>query len=319
MKIWIVLVALASATVAFADDQPWARGVTDEQKAEAKRHLEAGNTLLLENQYREALAEYDRAIAVWDHPAIHFNRVRALIALDRTLDAADSLDKALAYGAAPLEDVVYREALNYQRLIANQIATLEITCAQRDVKVSFDGTALLTCPGSRSVRTTAGSHSVVGTGPTLLARTFDVALSPGKSQRIEITLQSLEAATRTRTRWAPWKPWAVVGGGVALAGVGVVVEILARGSRDSYNERLASAECQGGCAANDPILVDAESRMKLQDRIAVGTLITGGVIAATGVVLVVLNRSYAYVPDQSIRVTPTAGPSGAGILLRRDF
>jgi len=319
MKVWIILAILASAAIATADDQPWARGVTEQQKAEAKHHLDAGNVFLLDNQYKEALAEYEQAIAVWDHPAIRFNMVRALIALDRTLDAADSLDKALAYGAAPLDDVVYREALNYQRLIANQIAKLEVTCGQQDVKVSFDGAPLLQCPGSKSVRTTAGSHAVVGTGPTLLTQTFDVALSPGKSQRIEVKLRSLDSATRTRTRWAAWKPWAVVGGGVALGGVGVLFEVLARGSRDAYNERLASAECQAGCAADDSVLVDAESRMKLQDRVAIGALLAGSAVIVTGVVLIVLNRPYSYVPDQSIRITPTAGPDGAGVLLQRDF
>ena len=99
----------------------------------------------------------------------------------------------------------------------------------------------------------------------------------------------------------------------------MVFEILARRSRDSYNDRLASAACQGGCATDDPVLVDAESRMKLQDRIAIGTLIAGSAVVTTGIVLLVLNRPYAYVPDQSIRVMPTASPSGAGILLRGEF
>jgi tetratricopeptide (TPR) repeat protein len=320
VKAFVVLVSLLMAQTAMADDQPWARGVSEERKAEAKRHLDAGNVFLLDNQYREALAEYERAIAVWDHPAIRFNMVRALIALDRTLEAAESLDKALAYGASPLDDVVYREALNYQRLIANQIATLEVVCTQANVKVSLDGATFLACPGSKSVRTTPGSHAVVGTGATLLTQTLDVVVLPGKGQRVEVTLQSLESATRTRTRWATWKPWAVVGGGVALAGVGLILEVLARGNRDAYYERLASPDCQpAGCAANDPILEDAESRMQLENRLAIGSLVAGGAVLATGVVLVVLNRSYAYIPDQNIRVTPTAGTSRAGVVVQLDF
>ncbi len=75
--VWCAVVACVS--VARADDQPWAAGVTDQQKAEAKTHLDEGNALFLKKSYKEALEAYRLAIKSWDHPAIRFNIVRCLI------------------------------------------------------------------------------------------------------------------------------------------------------------------------------------------------------------------------------------------------
>src|SRR5687768_16838564 len=99
------------APPARADDEtPWSQGVTAAQRETAQRLLEEGNDLFVENKHREALAKYEEAVASWDHPAIRFNMVRALIALDRPLEAYESVLKALAHGAAPLEPEVYTEA-----------------------------------------------------------------------------------------------------------------------------------------------------------------------------------------------------------------
>lgn len=319
-RLLVLLVLLASARFAIADDQPWARGVTQEQKDQANKFLDEGNELLLANQYKEALAKYNEAIAVWDHPAIRFNMVRALISLDRMLEAAENLDKALAYGRDPLDDIIYREALNYQHLLASQLATIEVSCTQAGVKLSLDGAPLMTCPGSKSVRTTAGTHALAGRAPTLLAKTYDLVVLPGKSANVAVSLESIASATRTRTRWAVWKPWVVVGGGATLVGVGVLLEAFARSNLDDYHARLASPSCQpAGCMKDDPILVDTESRMKLENRIGIGAIATGGAVVVTGLALVVLNRSYAYVPDQSVRVTPTASADRVGVQLQLDF
>src|SRR6185312_506210 len=104
MRVWTFAVAMAIAvapSVARADDQPWAVGVSDAQKAQAQKILEEGNQLFLKKDYAQALDKYKAAVAVWDHPAIRFNIVRCLIQLDRPVDASDNLALALKYGAAP--------------------------------------------------------------------------------------------------------------------------------------------------------------------------------------------------------------------------
>ena len=146
--------------------------MTDAQKASAKVLLDAGNSLFVQHDYVAALDKYRQAIAAWDHPAIRFNIVRCLIQLDRTLEASDNLQVALAYGAAPLEDSVYSEALAYGKLLANQIGHVEVHCTQPGVDVSLDGQHVVGCPArptracarrapDRSARATASSRKAV--------------------------------------------------------------------------------------------------------------------------------------------------------------
>ena len=120
----LIVVALLAPLGARADtpEPPWSRGVTAEAKTAAQKLLAQGNELFLANKYKEALVQYEAAIAKWDHPAIRFNMVRAQVALDRPIEAYDNLQRALAFGAGPLEDSVFQEAQNYQRLLVRQVS-----------------------------------------------------------------------------------------------------------------------------------------------------------------------------------------------------
>jgi len=59
--------------------------------------------------------------------------VRCLIQLDRAVEAAENLELALKYGAAPLEENVYAEAIAYQKLLANQVGEVAVKCEQPGV------------------------------------------------------------------------------------------------------------------------------------------------------------------------------------------
>ena len=183
------------------DAMPWAKGVSDDQKAAAQRALGEGNNQFVQNNFREALVAYETAVAAWDHPAIRFNMVRTLIALDRPLEASKSLEKALAYGQGPLEDQMYTEALNYRRLIAGQIAEVEVACNQPGVKVKLDGQNLVECPGTVTKKATPGMHVLVGSKPAYLTHSQDVMLLGGKKQQIVVQLVTIQKATVYRTRW----------------------------------------------------------------------------------------------------------------------
>src|SRR4051812_38973049 len=120
----VAAVLLAASPIrARADDAmaPWVAGVSEDNKAAAKKLLAQGNELFLEHKYAEALDTFKQAIAKWDHPAIRFNIVRCLIQLDRPVDAAENLELALKYGPAPLEESVYAEAVAYKKLLATQV------------------------------------------------------------------------------------------------------------------------------------------------------------------------------------------------------
>ena len=306
----LVVLAAAAPAIARADDEtPWSRGVTPEQRATAQRLLEEGNDLFVENKFPEAIAKYEEAIASWDHPAIRFNIVRALIALDKPLEAYENLEKALAFGKDPLEEQVYMEAINYRTLLEGRIAEVKVSCGQRGVAVRLDGDAFLDCPGSRTVRILPGTHAIVGRKEGYLTSTQDLVLLPGKTTDVDVTLSTLDAAAVTRTRWATWKPWAVAGGGVAVAGLGVLLNAKASADMDRFENEVARECADVACPADR--FGDLESTAKTENRIAIGMMIAGAAVVVTGVTAVILNRPRTYVPESAI--VPTASPDGAGL------
>lgn len=311
----LVAAMLVAAPRPALADTPWSEGIGEEQKQAAQRLLDEGNDHFVENRFTEALAKYQEAIGHWDHPAIRFNVVRTLIALDRPLDAYDNLERALAHGAEPLEAHVYTEALNYQRLLAGQIAELEVTCAQDGVAISVDGEAFLSCPGARTKRVLPGAHAIVGTRDGFMTATRDVLLLPGKHAPIEITLETVQEAAVTRQRWATWKPWAVAGGGAALAGLGVLLNVDAGAKMDQFVREVAARCTDTGCsdAELEGSLSDLESLAILENRVAIGMMIAGGAVVVTGITLVILNRPRTVLP------VPTVSGEGAGLSLITRF
>lgn len=317
----IALIVAGGARAVHADepvaDTPWSRGVTESAKAQAQALLDEGNALIVQNLFREALVKYEAALAAWDHPAIRFNMVRALIALDRPLEALDNLERALVYGAEPLGPEVFAEASTYQRLLAQQIGTIEVRCDQPGVTVSVDGEPLGPCPGAHPLRLRVGPHTLAADGPDRIAITRREALAAGANPPIDVHLTAIADATVTRQRWATWKPWAVAGSGLVVTGVGVVALLSARSLRDDYRAALAR-EC-GDLACNPADLpvgtTDLLDRANFRSTAGLATVIVGGAAIATGIVMVVLNRPYAVLErtPTTVSISPTVGGAMFGV------
>ena len=312
------------AGTARADTPPWSVGVTDAKKAEAQKFLDAGNALFLDKKYAEALEKYKSAVGAWDHPAIRFNIVRCLIQLDKPVDASDNLKLALKYGAAPLEEAVYTEALAYDKLLSNQIGDLTMTCSQPDVRVTLDGQPLGTCPAKETRRVAPGPHQVVATGKGLLTKTVEVVVIGGKAQEVPVKLDPLARAARVEHRWSQWVPWVVFGTGFAVAGIGAVLDLSAVADMDSYDRTVAQNCSVTACADDDPKLAgvrDLKSSAETKSNIAVGVMIAGAATIATGAVMLYLNRGRTVYPESVEKFTPsvTPMPGGATFTLTRGF
>ncbi|HUS31914.1 MAG TPA: tetratricopeptide repeat protein [Kofleriaceae bacterium] len=282
---------VATANIAHAD-QPWAQGVSEAQKAEAQKKLEEGNALFLKQNYPEALKAYQAAVAQWDHPAIRFNIVRCLIQLDQPVPASDNLQLALKYGAAPLEEAVYTEALAYQKLLANQIAEVEISCKQDGAKVTLDGETLIAkCPGSEKRRVKPGQHGVVTTKEGFLPQNIEVVVVGGNTETVETNLVPLAKAAKIVHRWPTWIPWVVFGGGLVVAGFGGVIEATAFSNMSTFDKQVSS-NCQTtGCDLNtNQSLRDQRDDAKTLGNIGIAIISVGAAGAVAGGVLLVMNR-----------------------------
>jgi hypothetical protein len=311
-----------------ADAQPWAQGVTDAQKGEAQKRLEEGNTFFLKQQYKEALEKYQAAIAAWDHPAIRFNVVRCLIQLDRPVEASDNLQAALKYGADPLEEAVYTEALSYQKLLASQIGDLEVTCTQDGAKLTLDGQPLLSCPGKEKRRVAPGRHGIVATKAGFLTKEMQVFVEGGKAENVDVKLIPLDKAAKIVHRWeATWMPWVIFGGSLAVVGVGAGIEFIANNDMSAYDQRVASACAVNGCNLENPTtpaekmvaddLNDQRETAEFRDKVAIGVISVGAVGAVIGGVMLFMNRGQTVYEDPvkagataAIRVTPTRDGGG---------
>jgi tetratricopeptide (TPR) repeat protein len=305
--------------------QPWSLGISGENKARARQLLARGNELLVQNRYAAALEQYELAIAAWDHPAIRANMVVCLINLARPLEAYESALLALQYGPAPLDKPeVYAETQNYRKLLEGQISALEVSCGEPRARVTLDGQDLLACPGRTRRHVIAGRHQLVAYKTGFLTVTRDFTSTGGAAQSIDVRLVRLSDAARIERPWDRWKPWAVTAGGAALVLASGALQLKADADMDRHDADLERLCGGNGCDAEAiPASVsDRKSRAELENKLAVAALVTGGVVAITGLVGVYLNRPRTILPGESgaaLGVGPLLSPDGAGLALGGRF
>jgi len=332
-----IVCGVGIGSVQVAQAQPWAQGVSDDQKSAAKAKLEEGNTLYLATDYKGALGKYEEALKSWSHPAIRFNLVRCLVQLDRPVEASDNLKTALEFGKDPFTDEVYQEVLGYQKLLANQVGTVEVACTQEGAKLTFDGQPFIDkCPASKPRRVAPGEHSVVATKDGFLTKEMPIFVSGGKEQKVEVVLTPLDKAAKVVHRWGTWFPWLVFGGGLAVTGVGVLLKVDAGNQMNAYDQDVAGSCAVNGCdltpvrtdypegAAGDMSFAAAETLAnrlndkrdgaESRDKLAIGVIAVGAVGAAVGGVLLFLNRGQTVYEDPKagaqVHVTPRADGGG---------
>jgi hypothetical protein len=107
-------------------------------------------------------------------------------------------------------------------------------------------------------------------------------------------------------------PWIVLGGGVAVAGVGGLFQLKASWDMESYNAAVRR-ECRvTGCTPGD---VDAglESRARRENQIAIGMFAVGATAAIVGGAMLYLNRARTVYP------TIDVSASGASVAVTGGF
>jgi hypothetical protein len=301
-----LLAVLLVSTAARADDVPWANGVSDATQAQANELYAQGNDLFARQDNAGALAKYQAAIALWDHPRIRFNMAVTLIRLDRIVEAADALDAALRYGDKPFTPDLYQRVLDDEQLVRGRVGEIEISCQQPDVHVLLDGAPLATCPTTKKLRLLAGDHILLGEKASYMTVSRHVAVTGGKTTTEDLALIPIESAVILTYRYPRWLPYTVAGTGAALALGGVALYVASKSQMDRFDADFAT-QCPQGCKLSDyPLLADERDSATLKDRIAIGMLIGGGAVAVTGIALAVIN-SKAERTLPSIETTPTHG------------
>jgi hypothetical protein len=306
-----VVAIMLACSIAHADDKPWAAGVPEDKQHDALALYREGNTLFEQDQFKDALPKYVAALALWDHPAIHYNAAVCLINLDRPVEAFDQLHAALRFGVAPLGDKLYRDALNYVKVLGGQIAPLAVSCAQPDAKVTLDGADLLACPASVEKNVLAKEHQLVTVKPGYETDTRTIRLEPGKKTTLVIELKPLAAQRKLVRRWSKWLPYAVIAVGGAVAAASTPAWLSAKTLSDNENAWI-DAHCTTPCTSQQASMgvADLRSREQRDETIAIGITAAGGAIVVAGVAMIVLNQ-----PHYEHAIVPSVGPDHVGVTI----
>lgn len=302
--------------------RPWAAGVPEAEQAAALELYRAGNLEFAESRFAQALVKYKEAIRHWDHPAIRFNMAVCQINLDQPLAAKDNLERGLAYGDGPLGANSYGLGLTYRKLLDAQLARLRIACPEPGTQVTLDGKFLFTGPGSVEEALLPGEHQVVATKTEFLTASKALVLVAGKLTTYDIRPTELKVATRTVRRWAPWKPWAVVGGAGALAVAGAISYVAAKHNFASYDQDI-SAQCPHGCdAAMHMALSELRHKRDRGDAeqvLAFSLFSAGGAAIVAGTIGLIMNQPRVQLESHHAQPAVTLAPGGATLTMRWGF
>jgi hypothetical protein len=309
-------------TLAGDDDKPWNKGVPVETREAARALLLEGNRLFKVPLFARAAEQYTLALSKWKHPAFYFNLALAQLNLGQEVEAHDNLKEAIRQGEEPLGAEQFQEAQKQLQELERQLGRIRVTCPTPGAEVTLDGAPLFTGPGSYEGWIKTKNHEITAKKPDYLPKAKRVTVSPGELATIDLPLLKLSEAQETR--WAVWKPWAVVASGAVVAIASGGLHALSRQGFNTYDGRFQQLPCvKSGCTEGDigSDLNGRLSRARLEQKIAVGGYIAGGSVIAAGAVLLYLNRPHlaeqeaTSSPARGVAVVPTISADMLGVLV----
>lgn len=301
-------------------ERPWAKGVSPDDQKAANALFKEGNALLRDSFFVQAVEKYRAAVTHWDHPAIHYNLAIALINLDQPLEVYTSLEKALQYGTLALDQEKIELGERYKKLVEQQLVWVTVSCTEPDAQVYIDGKEAFRCPAEETRLVRAGEHTFTANKPQFETTALTRVYPGGTKERVELRLYRPEDLTGYQRKFDAWIPYAVLGAGVAVAGLGGLLHASAAGSYDDYDAqvRACERETQMACTIDDDLQGLRDSGDTKQT-LAFASYAIGGAAIAGGVALLVINRAKPYRKDiegleaGEVAVTPVIAPGGVGV------
>lgn len=288
----VAIVVICAASPAFAEEPEWYRGVPKATQGQASDLFRKGNGHFEQNEYARAAELYEQAVALWDHPGIHFNLAVSLVNLDRVLEAYDHLQAALRFGPKGLEKTRYQDAQTYKRLLEGRLVPLSVETTQDGVEVTLDGKPIQSGAGRAQLTVLPGIHALVATKPGFETLTKSLTLVGGAPVVERVVLSPRQRQVRLERRYRTWVPWTIagIGAGVALLGGGALV--LARAHEREFETQFAS-ECPLGCRWEEPgknVDWKLHDRAEIEHVTGLGLASLGGGLVLTGLIMVALNQ-----------------------------
>lgn len=316
---WLAGVRAAEAQSG-GSSSPWYQGTSAEVRKTAEALYAQALDLHKQLLRDQALAKYEEALKHWEHPHVRWNLALLLTDMGQYLRAYENLEKALAWGSEAFDKDRWNKMKQLkQRLLGQHLAVLEVHSGEPKAEVAADGKRWFRGPGTRRKVVLPGEHVITANKPGYFPLVKAVTLPAGKQGTVVLAMD-VDGIFEKR-KWAWWKPWAVVGSGLALGLVGAGLQWQADNHFDQANR-----EFQTGCNTGlqcDPSTPSIYGRAVTESRIAVGSLIAAGLTAATGLTLVYINRARAYRSQPTstpiLELSPILSEAAAGVSARIEF
>jgi tetratricopeptide (TPR) repeat protein len=309
-------------------------------RAQALALLHDGNEKLDQRLFLEALDRFERAYALFPSPKLHFNIAQALNELGRPVEA-------LAHYERYVHEVKEEESPDNWRTAHEQIFRLEGAVARveiqtniADAQVTVDGKPVGTTPLDAPVRLMPGPHAIVVARAGYEQTVIEHTLKPGESavERVELHTEEEAAATRRavqkaeaerrateerlrrteaaaeasreRTRQV-WRTTGWISIGVGLASLAAAGVLGALGSAANAKVNQAEPGTPWASLRDD---YDRASSLRVG---AIATLVAGGVLTATGALLIVITSPRAR--EGRVSLYPMLAPGAVGLVAERSF
>lgn len=317
--LWALPALAQNSELGLGQQRPWAQGVSLEDQKAAETLFREGNAQMKAALFVVAAETYSRALKHWSHPAIHFNRALALQTLNSPLELHENLEEALRYGGEPLDEGKRNRARQLKTLFENQVLTrLEITCDVPGSSVKMGGELLCKAPAKFVRWVLPGEVTFTTTKAGYPEHLRRRTLSAGQTVTLHFKMYTEEELTRQTQPWAAWKPWAVVGAGVAIAASGGLFYTQARASHRGFDSEVQKCI---GCTLTPELAAKRTSGDRMQ-KLASGAYAVGGTTLVTGLVLLYANRSKSHVltPDeheQNLNLSPVFGEQTGVVMTLR--
>jgi tetratricopeptide (TPR) repeat protein len=326
LALWALPGLAADSELGIGQKRPWARGVSEADQTAAADLFDQGNALLENSLFMKAVEQYEQALRLWDHPSIHYNLALALVNLNEPLRLHHHLMEALRYDGQPLDASKLGRLKDLLKVVERQLVRVRITCDTPGATVQLDGTALFVGPGHHETFVLPGEYTFTVTREGYPPNERKRMGSAGEVLVLDYRLYTQEELTRYHRPWPAWRPWAVVGAGVALSGGGLLLHSRANEKYRLFDEAIArcsSANNGRGCLPSPEMLND-QSRGNTFQSAALGTFSVGGAALALGLTLAYFNRLQAEVisPDdheKSLNITPVVGRTQNGVAATFSF
>lgn len=338
----ILLLSLLISSTAHAapppvdsNERPWAKGVPEAEQKKALELFNDATKMLKDSFFKKAVDRYLEALGHWDHPAIHFNVAKALMALDDPVPAYEHLSSSMKYGGPPLDAEEQDQVKTYKKLLyETELAELNVVCEEPDAVVTMNGTTLFKGPGQWKGVVRPNNVTILATKEGFQVSQSKPNLKKGMVNDIALTLLPLDQSVRYVRPFGNWIPWTVVTAGALILGGGAIASWQSGENLKAYDDAVATCntttavdvkdETVNGnvlgqrfaCTPDSSITSKKDTANTMKTLSTVG-YIAGGAVLATGIVLLYVNRERPITVEGTVDVpvtlVPYIGPDGGGV------